>query len=153
MKLCDDEGDQDENQFEWCKAEREENNDKNSNLEDLALSLEGDIDDLKNDIGHEETGTKAQMARLEESLEQNHKAYLQNEKDRDEDYHHWIEDEKNLKQAIKIITKAKAVMTTYYEKITPQAAFLQSHKVGQKHMDAPETWTGAYQGQSSSGNQ
>jgi len=133
------EGKADTEKKEWCEKERTDNKaslkEKNGDL----LKLEGKIAKLTKSIEDEATGFKAQIAKTQTSLEENHESQVTETADRKEANAAYQADVKNLVAAEQLVDNAINVLKAYYD---------QFDSLLQEDPAPPKTWKkDSYSGQ------
>merc|ERR1712217_139896 len=120
--------------------------DKTGEISDLKSAIEG----LTTDIEDPETGLKAMIKADEETLQTNYESQVSETKERKEDNVAYQKDIKNLVAAQELLERATSVLKKYYEKKMKE---MQEALVQTKRDDPapPDTWEGAYEGQSKAG--
>merc|ERR1719230_424454 len=105
----------DKEQLAWCNSERESNDEEREKKEDMMASLDEKKTDLTGIIEHEETGLKKLLADEEASLAVNQKEQADSIEDRAASNAAYQKNVHNLVEAEKILTKATAVLTKFYD--------------------------------------
>merc|ERR1740121_1352651 len=146
IDLIAEEGKVDEEQLQWCRDERLENNKNLADRKAEIVSLEGQIADLEELIDHPQTGLKKMIADTEDSLAINTKSQTDETTERTKDNLAYQEDISHLVEAESLVSKAIEVLDAYYSKIV----FVQT---GHKKEDPapPSTWDAKYEGRSTQG--
>jgi len=145
IDLIAEEGKVDEEQLQWCRDERAENNKNLADAKAEIVNLEGQIADLEELIDHPQTGLKKMIADTEDSLAINTKSQTDETTERTKDNLAYQEDISHLVEAESLVSKAIEVLDAYYAKIV----FVQT---GHKEDPAPpSTWDAKYEGRSTQG--
>lgn len=152
ISLIRTEGEDDKEKFDWCKAERKENEASLKEKKDGILELEGALDMLTKSIEDPATGLKAQITETEQSLRGNHKSQETETKDRQETNVAYQADIKNLVAAEYLLGNAIKVLKKYYDEL--DKSFIQSETAfEQEDPTPPKSWENdSYTGQSGKGN-
>jgi hypothetical protein len=152
VKLAESEGKEDKKNLDWCKSERDENNENLQDRKDDILSLEGETDKLDTTINDPVKGLKEQLKSTEASLVQNNEAQISQTKQRTEENVAYQADIRNLVNADDLLDKAIVVLSKYYEELQKRmdaAAMVQEKK--QKEDPAPPETFDKFKGQSGKG--
>jgi len=154
IKLTDEEGKQDKEKLDWCRAERKENKANLKEKKTEISDLKSKINDLENIIGEPETGLKDSIARDEASLADNSANQLTSTTDRKAANEAYQTDISNLVAAEDLITRAVKVLEAYYSKI--EDADVDKHEAqtlsGESKAAPDQGLEKGYSGQSGAGN-
>merc|ERR1719221_2334536 len=148
IDLIAEEGKVDEEQLQWCRDERQENNKNLADAKAEIVSLEGQIADLEELIDHPQTGLKKMIADTEDSLEVNTKSQKDETEERTKDNLAYQEDISHLVEAQSLVSKAINVLDTYYAKILAGSFTQTAHR---EDPAPPSTWGAKYEGRSTQG--
>jgi len=154
IKLTDEEGKNDKEKLDFCRAEREKNNDSLKEKKVEISDLESSINDLQNVIGEPETGLKDSIARDEASLADNSANQITSTTDRQGANAAYLTDISNLVAAEDLLSRAVKVLEAYYAKI--EDADVDKHEAqtlsGEDSAAPDQGLEKGYSGQSGAGN-
>jgi len=127
LKLIVEEGEADQKQLDWCDSEREANDEELNKRTDQIETLEGEIDDLDDQINNPETGLIAQIKSTEEDITENQETQASERKTRNEEHTVYLEETSNCKSAEAILKRAIHVLQRYYDAMEKhlEESFLQ----------------------------
>jgi large subunit ribosomal protein L24 len=154
IKLTDEEGKNDKEKLDWCRAERETNKDNLKEKKTEISDLKSSINDLENIIGEPETGLKDSIARDEASLADNSANQITSTTDRQGANAAYQTDISNLVAAEDLLSRAVKVLEAYYSKI--EDANVDKHEAqtlsGESSAAPDQGLEKGYSGQSGAGN-
>merc|ERR1719261_2119568 len=140
LALIEKEAKADDEELTWCNSEREESHSNLKSAKEQILTLESEIDTLKDTIGAPETGLIDTIAATEESKEENYQNQVDETKARTTDNLAFQQDVKNLVAAQTILKKATEVLKKYYamleKKLEEDTSLLQRRR----QEPPPGTW-------------
>merc|ERR1719277_1876028 len=148
IDLIAEEGKVDEEQLQWCRDERQENNKNLADRKAEIVSLEGQIADLEKLTDHPQTGLKKMIADTEDSLAANTKSQTDETTERTKDNLAYQEDISHLVEAESLVSKAIDVLDAYYAKILGPTLVQTGHR---EDPAPPATWNAKYEGRSTQG--
>lgn len=150
LKLIVEEGKADQKQLDWCDSEREANDDELTKRTDQIETLEGEIDDLDDQINNPETGLIAQIKSTEEDITENQETQASERKTRNEEHAVYLEETSNCKAAEAILKRAIHVLQRYYD---AQEKHLEESFLQVSEDPAPPDADFNAEGQSAKGNE
>jgi len=151
IELIGEEQDKDQENLDFCKSERKENNKNLAKKKANIVSLKKSIDGLTKTINDPKTGLKAQIENTEQALVENTESQTASTKDRTEANLAYQQDIRNLVSAASILTKAIKVLRTYYDDLAQKLA--DGKALLQEDPKPPQIFEdNSFEGQSSKGN-
>lgn len=126
IKMIQKEGAADKEKLDWCNGERTTNTETVEKAKTKINTLSGDVQSLKEDINHPETGLIAQIAELEKLMEDNRIAQEETVSIRKEEITTNNAYVKDAETSLGLLTKAIKVLEKFYVDAFKKESLMQA---------------------------